>query len=257
MDWLKKYNDDVIHTELSRSEYFAVDVYKAMFCQLEKQPTKKQLSNILHKKELDFLDKYLSDFGSLLDDFVTTSISFNNNKREYNKKRSASVREKDKIVVNNLSTDCQQVVSLDKIRVDKRRRKENIKKIKVQEIMVTNVPPTMREVIDDFEKYLKIKNIFSINCEIEAEKFIAFHEKNEWVYKKKKITNWKLHANTWKPGMLQQTGKAVIKTDQYSSIPYSQRPILPGYAEPIMTEYEFEEYQKNTIGIEQEENDFE
>jgi hypothetical protein len=124
MDWIKFPIDEILLAGRTDAQTFAIIKYVALYCQLEKEPTERQLLRVLTRREL----KFVSTLVGLWSDFASTLVSNVVSKRGRNKSDYSKKINKTKVKneIQHSESLLSENFQSEQIRIDKNREEKYI-----------------------------------------------------------------------------------------------------------------------------------
>ncbi len=128
MDWMKIPIDEVLFSDYTNSELLALIKYQAIYSQLEKEPTKKQLRRFLSQRELNFvLNSYEVCIEIVQKQIQMVQQKRNNEKESYKQKQLLSKNSDGGQSSKRIRSGGSDKTRLDKTRLDKTRLEKEYK----------------------------------------------------------------------------------------------------------------------------------
>jgi len=132
MDWIKLSTDNILYSEYSDWENYALIKYQALYCQLEQEPTEAQIKRVLSPKEIKFVQSCIEVITKLCqNDIEVVKKKRGRDKLNYRRKKGIHENSASGKIADRQLSDV-----TDKIRVDK--RKEIYKENKLEEFRKWN-----------------------------------------------------------------------------------------------------------------------
>lgn len=195
MEWFKTSVNDILLSDKEDWQILAIMKYKALFAQLEHEPTEVQALRILKKKEWNFI-KIHTDF---IKNSVESQLKSKKNQREHDKKYFNKNKELNKN--SSIGTD---IDTNGKNRIDKNKKD-------ITNVISKKETPNLRfckPTVEEVRLFcLERKNTVS------PQKFVDFYESKGWLVGKSPMKDWRAAVRNWERQEAPANQKAVENND--------------------------------------------